>query len=228
MINLTSGRSRADSITFYTPKSEVTATRMENGKISIKREQRLSYMKDFSNFTYILGTIILCLVSLLEIPTLIALFKKLNFLNIWYLSIITIYAVWLIYVTIAAHSSRPTIENHAAEHMVYTAYKKLKRIPTFDEATKFSRFSNNCGIMTYSALLTGAIFSYVLYIFLDITIPQLMILFLAPCLARVFPFNLPGFIAQIFTTKKAKKENIEPAIMALHALEVFEENNPES
>ena len=112
--------------------------------------------------------------------------------------------------------------------MVYKAYKKLKRVPTIDEATKFSRFSNNCGIMTYSALLVGEILSYVLYIFLDITIPQLMIFFLAPCIARIFPFNVPGFIAQIFTTKKAKKENIQLAIIALRALEVFEENNPET
>lgn len=54
---------------------------------------------------------------------------------------------------------------HSAEHMVLNAFEKLQKVPSLEEAKKFSRFSSSCGtnyiiskIIDFSLLCLGIIF----------------------------------------------------------------------
>ena len=56
---------------------------------------------------------------------------------------------------------------HSAEHMVLNAYKKLQKIPSMEEAKKFSIFHKGCGskkklnqVFVFTLLNTAAIFNF--------------------------------------------------------------------
>ena len=111
------------------------------------------------------------------------------------------------------------MKNHGAEHKVIRAYMKLKRIPTLEEAKKFSRISKSCGVTIYSAFFTTQIIGFIVFVTKGYAIPEIL-LFIIPILFQsVFPFNLLGKIAQFFTTREPEDENIELAIAAITALE---------
>lgn len=108
--------------------------------------------------------------------------------------------------------------------MVLSAYNKLKRIPTIEEAQKFSRINRSCGITIYSAFITAQLIGFIVYIKTGFLISEI-ILFLVPLFfSAFFPFNLIGKFAQFFTTSKPERHNLELAIAALSALESHEKH----
>lgn len=115
-------------------------------------------------------------------------------------------------------SSKSMIKNHGAEHKVLTAYRKLKRIPTIDEAQRFSRIYAQCGVTVFSSLITGQLLGFFIYQVVGIMLPEKLIFFIPLLLCFTFPFNLLSKLAQFFTTKEPDDENVELAIAALTEL----------
>ncbi len=111
------------------------------------------------------------------------------------------------------------LRNHGAEHKVFSAYKKLGRIPTVEEANHFSRINKACGVTIYSAFITAQLIGFIVYIHTSYIIPEILLFLIPLFFQTIFPFNFIGKLAQFFTTSKPQKRNIELAIAALSALE---------
>jgi uncharacterized protein YqhQ len=122
-------------------------------------------------------------------------------------------------------TNKEIIRNHGAEHMVFNAYKKLKRIPTIQEATSFSRISRFCGTNYYSAFIFTHLISLVTFIFLNYHIPEMILFFIAIFSKSLLPTCIFGLLAQYFNTSKPEKENLELAIAALTELERIEKTD---
>lgn len=113
---------------------------------------------------------------------------------------------------------------HAAEHMAINAYKKLQRIPTLEEAKKYSRFSKNCGsrkilsrIFMFSmitvAMATLISYNGLIYLIVVLLIP----------LFRVILEKYGWLIfLQVFVTSKPTDKEIELAIEGLRQFEIME------
>ena len=216
MLNLSSGRSEKDRISFYTSNNGITAIRNANGNISIEFGKQNSPLKATLELLGIFGTL-----SAIKAYLLIPLIENKTIGLIWYLIPTFFYLFLLVFsiVSVRKKSGINFLKNHGAEHMVFTAYKKLKRIPTIEEAKNFSRINSRCGINIYSAFITSQLIGFLVYVYTDYKISEIL-LFLAPLfLSPIFPFNFIGELAQFFTTAKPEDSNIELAIAALSALE---------
>jgi len=115
-------------------------------------------------------------------------------------------------------------KNHGAEHKVFNAYRKLKRVPTIKEAQKFSRICKTCGGTIPSALITAQIIGFIVYINFGVVISEKMLYIIPLFLHGIFPFNLFGKLLQFFTTAQPDDSNVDLAIAALEAL--YENENP--
>ena len=116
---------------------------------------------------------------------------------------------------------------HGAEHKVVNAYNKLERIPTLEEAKKFSRFSKLCGSRTiiYSmftyTVLTVSLFLYFSFNFNDF-------MYLAIMLAIIISikigenYGVLNFF-QVFVTSDPGDKEIELAIEGLKQFETLED-----
>jgi uncharacterized protein YqhQ len=118
-----------------------------------------------------------------------------------------------------------TMRNHGAEHMVFNAYNKLKRIPTIHEATSFSRISRFCGTNYYSAFIFTHIISLLVYILFNYHISEMIIFFIAIFSKSLPPVCVFGLLAQYLNTSKPENENLELAIAALTELERIEKTD---
>lgn len=111
---------------------------------------------------------------------------------------------------------------HGAEHTVVNAYEKLGRIPTVEEASKFSRFNNNCGTNYYSShfitVIVLVIMSFNLTSWYRV-IAFFTIIFISNALVKLGVFNFTQFI----TTQNPKKEELEVAIEGIKLWEKKEE-----
>lgn len=217
MVKLSSGLSQSDRITFSDLDSKVNATaiQMPNGEV------RIEYGKSNEALSAVFTA--LCLF------TIISIFK--SFLIIPYInnhqSRVYLYLIpamfYAFLMVLNIHQIRKvkiTLKNHAAEHMVYHAYKKLKRIPTIGETRKFSRINSECGINIFSAFIMAQLIGFLLYRYAGGYVISEVALVIVPMLfSRCFPFNVIGNIAQLWTTTKPNDSNIRLAISALSALE---------
>lgn len=112
---------------------------------------------------------------------------------------------------------------HSAEHMVCKAYEKLKRIPTLDEAKKYSRFHKRCG-----SKITISNFFFIIALtccfpFLFLSAKYLILLVIV---ALIFyannNFNILR-VLQILITNKATEKELLLAIEGIKAFEIMEE-----
>lgn len=217
MLKLATGLSKKDRISFYTYKNGATAIRNENGEITVeygKKENPIT-----KNLAILLG--FFCLLSLIKAFVIIPLIQNKTIGAIWYLILMFFYSYLLVaaVVGLRKNGGKDLLKNHGAEHKVYAAYKKLKRIPTVEEANRFSRINKNCGISTISAFITAQLIGFIVYIYTGYIIPEVL-LFLIPFVCpTMFPFHLIGKVGQLFTTNQPEKCNIELAIAALSELE---------
>ncbi len=121
--------------------------------------------------------------------------------------------------------NRSTARYHAAEHMVINAYRKLKRIPTFEEVKKSSRFSTKCGsrtiinnIVMYSLVCLAMVFvakwNFILYLLVIVLIPIFRML-----------ADKKGWLKflQVFITEKPSDAEIKLAIEGIKNYEAMEE-----
>lgn len=216
MVKINSGQSKVDRITFYSSKVGAAAIQLPNGKIKVEYQQK--------NITVFQVLVVLGLFSV------ISLFK--SFLIIPYInsntSMVYIYlipaAIYSLLVFTSIKEVRKKgqenlLKNHGAEHMVYKAYKELKRMPTISEVKKFSRISSQCGINIYSAFITAQLMGFLVYRYLGYVIPEALLVIIPILMASSFPFNVLGNIAQLLTTSKPDDANISLALTAISALE---------
>lgn len=114
---------------------------------------------------------------------------------------------------------------HAAEHMVINCYEKLKRIPTFEEVKKASRFSKDCGNrVIIHKIVMGSLFSLSLLFF---STQWIIIYFLLCILIAIFGIfaDEKGWLRflQVFVTAKPSDEDIDLAIEGIKNYEMMEE-----
>lgn len=216
MVNVSSGKSDVDRITFYDSKIGATAIQHSNGEIEIKYEKK--------NVTVQQVAIVL---AIFLGASLFKAFGIMPFIDnetpMVYLYLLP--AIFYLFLTVTAIKSvrkkgnENLLRNHGAEHMVFSAYKKLKRVPSIEEAKRFSRINRNCGVTIFSAFFTAQLIGFFVYKYTNNQISE-WILFLVPLLfGNIFPFNTLGKLAQFWTTSKPNDTNINLAITAMSALE---------
>lgn len=223
MINITSGQSKKDRISFESGKESVTAIRKSNGKIKFEYGKEVVSLKEF----------IFLILQIFVIPSLVKIFVLLPLIQrkiigiIWYL-VPTFFYLFITIIAIIAlrkDGGKEFLRNHGAEHMVQRAYEKLKRIPTVEEAKSFSRIHRACGVTIFSAFITAQLIGFVVYICTSYVIPEIMLLLVPLLFQTIVPFNTIGKIVQFFTTSKPLNHNIKLAIAALSELERINEQN---
>ena len=243
MIKVVAGLSQKDTITFYASNfMEVTGERIATLYTANESHQSIEEIPQFK-FHYsdeeeyhkvwksLIKVILMIfgIASLIKAVVLMPLIER-NIISIyWYLVPAIYYLCWMILAVFALRYTGgiELLRNHGAEHKVYKAYKKLKRVPTVEEAEKFFRITKLCGVTVFSAFITSQIIGYIVYIYFGFAIPEI-VLFLIPIFFRtIFPFYFIGEIAQLFTTAKPKRRNLELAIATIAELEriVTEEEN---
>ena len=231
MLEISSGRSQKDRITFrstnktiYFVNKSATAISNEDGTISIDYEEYESSPIKVLVFTLLLFGTFLLLKTFVLMPVIE---NNGDLIFLYFIPTIA-YLILSIYeiISLRYKGGKEFLKNHAAEHMVIAAYKKFKRIPTLEEAKKFSRINRSCGASIYSAFITGQLIGFSVYFLTGFIIPEI-VLFIVPLLfSSSTSFNLLGKLAQFFTTSKADDANIKLAISAITALE--ELNNTEN
>lgn len=227
---ITQGHSEKDRIQF-TNVDDFTATaiRKQNKEIEITVETATEIRRKLSNEPVTIKKILLWLYNLCILWGM-GLIKgyflvpriKSNILDIKYYLIPVIIFTIVVFINtlyIIIKGGEQLRKNHGAEHMVLTAYQKLNRIPTVEETKHFSRICRTCGGTIYSALITGQIIGFILYVNNGIIISEKILFFIPFLLHFIFPFNFLGKLLQFITTKQPDDENIELAIAAIDALE---------
>lgn len=218
MVRLSSGRSYVDKITFSDSEFEATATQMTDGEIKVECEKK----KEMELPVAIVALVFNIILWVIDIKLMIP-FLRNSALRVYiFYSIIVVMHAMLVLVAInelRKAKNANLLKNHGAEHMVFTAYRELKRIPTVSETKKFSRINSHCGINQFSAIIVAQLIAIFVYWCTGYIISEMLILTVAPRFASLFPFNLIGNIAQFWTTSEPRESNIRLAIAALEGLE---------
>lgn len=223
MINLSGGSSEKDWICFHTRSNSIAAIKQEDG--TIKFEIVCTKKQDTSFFKSILAIFSVFIIpSFIKTLVLIPLIKNNRISVMWYLISAFFYTIFTLILIIYTRkrNGKEFLRNHGAEHMIYAAYKKLKRIPSIQESYKFSRIAKDCGATIFSGFITAQIIGFMVYVYTQFVIPEIVLLLMPLFFCDTFPFNLIGKFAQLLTTCKPKPKNLRLAISALYALEMLE------
>lgn len=215
MLKISSARSQKDRISFFSLNNGATAIRSKDGEITIEYGKEIISTK---GLILLLG--VLVIPSIVKAFVLMPLIEKEVIGAIWYFipSIIYIGITVLAIIALRKTGGQEFLRNHGAEHKVVTAYKKLKRVPTIEEADQFSRINKACGVTIYSAVITSQIIGFIVYKYTGYVISEIPLCLLPLLFSSHFPFNVLGKFLQIFTTLPPEKQNIELALSALSAL----------
>lgn len=137
-------------------------------------------------------------------------------MRFWCISTI---AIRLTYFFVSLHKDRKNGKQwakfHSAEHMVLNGYSALKRVPTLDEVSKYSRFSNSCGTNT----VTIGVLGYLnVFIATWISDPLYKISFNVLVLVLIVVLLKLGMLnfLQVFTTEEATEQELKVAIEGLN------------
>lgn len=114
---------------------------------------------------------------------------------------------------------------HAAEHMAINAYESLQRIPTLDEAKKYSRFSKGCGSNQVLFKVIRFTTLSVLIVLGGIMNPRSYLI----TVALIFTFMIIAYkkswiiFLQVFFTNVPSDSELEVAIEGIRNFEAMEE-----
>lgn len=212
MMQLIGGHSEKNRISFYTIERKVSAIRKENGSIEFSENDK-DNVKGLSGLVWIF-------ICMLKVYAIIPLIQKGIIGMAWYLFPAFFIFIWAIEQIVGLKSKigEEGLQNHGAEHKVFKAYYKLKRIPTIEEAKQYSRISRYCRITQSSSIIVVQLIGFAFYACIGYRISEIVLYVGAMFLHSLFPFNLMGKLAQFVTTKEPKDENLELAIAALSEL----------
>lgn len=221
MMTLIGGLSGKDRISYATSNRAITAIRKKNKRIELVESSKLNISNRFSVVLSIIY-IILCITKVYGfIPWI-----ENGVIEKWCYFIPTVYLFISMIISVLQFrytEGKEALKNHGAEHKVFMAYKRLKRIPKIEEAKKFSRISRYCGIAKTSAFIVSQIIGFILYTYMGYRISEILLYLVPALLCNVFPFYLLGNFAQLFTTANPEEKNLELAITALTELKQREE-----
>lgn len=232
MVEVSGGSSGKNWIRFYTSNNAVTAIRNSDGEITFEfenqKEVKASRMRLIST-----SLIILVLPLLIKILVLPLIRNKAIGIICYLIPALFYFIIMVISInSIRKDGGKELLRNHAAEHMVFAAYKRLKRVPTVKEAKWFPWVNKNCGASLYSSFITFQLIGWIIYanwIVFDIMNYKSYVLIEIGLILCPIAFsstklaNLIGnFVQKYFTTAKPKNQNIELAINAIFALELRE------
>ncbi len=116
---------------------------------------------------------------------------------------------------------------HCAEHKVINAYEKLKRIPTFEEAKKFSGFTVECGNVKNIGCIQALIVFFLMGIILNavgVTEDNVIMIYFLSCgiYAMIYSHDWFKYLAW-FSLEKPKDSEIRMAILAMEEYEKFQQ-----
>lgn len=202
-----------DGIEFFLKKKTGYSSRarlLQNGNIEVNTERsEHSFLNREKNsikdhiFTIIMAIIITVIINFVT-PVLLK--HILIILSIW--TFIGLYFYM--------NDLNPSIKKfHGAEHKVLNAYNALDRLPTMDEALKYSRFYIACGCTISSVILSIVTAVYVsIVIFDNIVIIILSILIMLYFILKLWAKGKLN-IFQLFTTAEPTNVEIKVALEGL-------------
>lgn len=222
MMTIISGLSEKDRISFATFNRAITAIRKRDRTIEFVESSKLDMTVDKCDTV---GSIVYIILCVIKVYCFIPMIEK-EMMEKWCYFIPGFFA--LLYMIISIFRLRVNIgkeglKNHGAEHKVFKAYRRLKRIPTLEEAKQFSRISRHCVIARTSGFITVQLIGFILYTCMGYQVSEILLYIVPLFVCNIFPFYLLGNLAQFFTTAKPEEENIELAIAALTELNEREE-----
>ncbi len=107
---------------------------------------------------------------------------------------------------------------HGAEHKVAHWYSKKNIGKDIESIKRCSRIHSYCGTNLFATIVTFQVASSISLSFFSFHIPEIITAILPFYLYKIFPFNLLGMIAQIFTTATPTDKHITVAVRALTTL----------
>ncbi len=229
-------RGQSDKNWIYFKSSEnirATALRTPSGDIELRVEEEEDILKEelknfkaVDFFKFLLGLFLGLGMPFVKGYFLVPKIRD-NLIDInFYLFPVLIYAIlqFICILFVVIKGGKKLRKNHGAEHKVFNAYRKLKRVPTIKEAQRFSRICKTCGGTIPSAMIIAQIIGFIVYIHFGIVIPE-KVLYIVPLFIHgFFPFNILGKLLQLLTTAEPDDSNVDLAIAALEALD--EKENP--
>lgn len=123
-------------------------------------------------------------------------------------------------------NSQSIARYHAAEHMVINCYEKLKRIPTFEEVKKASRFHKRCGSrVRINNMVMNLLVSLSTVFVANWSIIFHLVFCILILIFRIFA-DEKGWLRflQVFVTAKPSDEDIKLAIEGIKNYERMEES----
>lgn len=230
------GVSTKSSITYASDKFEVNAMRNPDNIITIKRK-RLEKTKGFPWLAIIL-IFIPFIINLIIMSNVL-----LNKISVYFCLLVplVLFVIAMVMAILVRLEGTEMIKNHGAEHMVFNAYKSLKRVPSILYVKEFSRYSEVCGsnmlsvpIMTQ---LASGMLCYILWLCVSAnligTFLSHFIMFVGCICININAlknyysrfYGVFGRIFQLITTAKPDNKNLMLAITALKELERAEGEN---
>lgn len=188
MIKNLEGSSSKSYISFSSGKTKVIAKSDINGKICLTVEEQKTYDEFYWKIINKLFVIVCLVIEMFFIKNC----KIVS--NIVYSLAIVVYLFSLYHLY---NISRRSFRNHAAEHMMINAYNSIKRVPTIEEAKKFSRFSLNCGdrkyVINFICIVINIVFKFnIPYFALSMAISNLKIIKIIALPIQFFSTNVPS------------------------------------
>ena len=209
-LKLSGGSSSTNSISFFLKKSDkgIEAVRQEDGTIVTKEVDSVEQVKTTMK---VLKVIFIC-----------SLFREFCFLlNLprWLYHVPTfIWAVLFLIAILAMMSNREARMYHGAEHKVAHWYSKKNVGKDIESIKKCSRIHGYCGTNILATIVTFQLASSICLNLFSFHIPEIITAILPLYVYNIFPFNLLGMFAQIFTTATPTVEHITVAVRALSTL----------
>ena len=150
-------RGQSDKNWIYFKSSEnirATALRTPSGDIELRVEEEEDILKEelknfkaVDFFKFLLGLFLGLGMPFVKGYFLVPKIRD-NLIDInFYLFPVLIYAIlqFICILFVVIKGGKKLRKNHGAEHKVFNAYRKLKRVPTIKEAQRFSRICKTCG-----------------------------------------------------------------------------------
>ncbi len=237
MLTLSLGHSDKNWISYTGLSHTSRAIRQSDGEIKTETVSEKTPPSNWSTLlpnpviTFLLGifsTFVVYIIPMIKGFCLNPMIKRCEISSYYYLISVPLLFLMVCFSIIFGITKDPKHKlrkNHGAEHKVMRAYERLEYIPSIAEAKEFSRIYKSCGVTIFSALITGQLIGYFVYLSFGFMIPELLLFIIPLFLHSIFPFNLLGKLLQFFTTDEPDDDNIELAIVAL--TELMHTENPE-
>lgn len=209
-LKLAGGSSSTNSVTFFLKKVDkgVQAIRQEDGTIVTKEVSSTGNNRTVSNFVlvFLIFSIFREFSILLNLPG-------------WLYHVPTFVSTGLFLIsTLCTLSDREMRMYHGAEHKVTHWHSKKNKSINVESVRRCSRIHSHCTTNLLGTIATFQLVSSICFNIFNFHIPEIITAILPLFVYGIFPFNLLGLLAQIFTTADPTEDHILVAVTALSTL----------